>query len=48
MALAGAPQRQDAEAIVLDLLEPVATARRSFGWRRQAGFDEADYSAATL
>jgi hypothetical protein len=44
----GVPQRHDAEAIVLDLVKPLGTARRGFGWRRQAGFDKADRSAATL
>jgi hypothetical protein len=39
---------QDAETVVLDLMEPVGTARRSFGRGRQARFDEADYSATTL
>jgi hypothetical protein len=39
---------QDAEAVVFDLVQPVGTARRGFGRRRQAGFDKADRSAATL
>ena len=33
--------RQNAEAVVLDLVQPVRASRRGFGWRRQAGFDSA-------
>jgi hypothetical protein len=44
----GVAPRQEAEAVVLDLVQPVGTARRGFSWRRQAGLDEADYAAATL
>jgi hypothetical protein len=46
-AISVAP-RHDAEAVVLDLVQPVRTAGRSFGRRRQARLDEADRSGATL
>jgi hypothetical protein len=38
----GVPQRHDAEAVVLNLIEPVQAGRRGFGWRWQAGLEEAD------
>jgi hypothetical protein len=44
----GVASRQDAEAVMLDLVQPVGTARRGFGWRRQAGFNQAGYAADTL
>jgi hypothetical protein len=44
----GVAPRHDAEAVVLDLVQPVGAARRGLGRRRQAEFDEADYSTATL
>jgi hypothetical protein len=40
--------RQDAEAVMLDLVQLVGAARRGFGRRRQARLDEADRSDATL
>jgi hypothetical protein len=40
--------RHDAEAVVLDLVQPVRSVRRRFGRRRQAGFDEADRVVAAL
>ena len=42
------PQRYDAEAIVLDFVQPVRADRRLFGWGWQARLDEADRVAATL
>jgi hypothetical protein len=44
----GVPPCQDAEAVVLDLVQPVRAARRGLGRRREAGFDKADCSAAML
>jgi len=41
-------QRQDAEAIMLDFVEPVGTARRSFGRRWQAGLDKAGRAEGAL
>jgi hypothetical protein len=40
--------RQDAKAVVLDLVQPLGPARRGFGRGRQAGFDQAACAAATL
>jgi hypothetical protein len=39
---------QDAEAVVLDLVEPVRAGRRRLGRGRQARLDQADRSAAAL
>jgi hypothetical protein len=38
--------RHDAEAAVLDLMQPTRPAWRAFGWRRQTGLDEADRAAS--
>ena len=38
----------DAEAVVLDLMNPAGTGRRHFGWRGQARVDEADATAPGL
>jgi len=40
--------RQDAEAIVLDFVEPARSGRRRLGWGWQARLDKADYSVLTL
>jgi hypothetical protein len=40
--------RKNAEAVALDLVEPVRAARRGLGWRPQAGFDETGYATAAL
>jgi hypothetical protein len=45
---AGVAPRQDAEAVMLDFVEPVGTGRRGFGRRRQAGFDKAGRAVAML
>jgi hypothetical protein len=44
----GVATRQDAEAVVLDLVQSSGTARRSFGRRRQAGLDKSGYEAVAL
>jgi hypothetical protein len=44
----GIAARQDAEAVVLDFVQPVGTARRGFGRRWRARFDKAGYSVFTL
>ena len=41
-------QRQDAEAVVLELVEPVRAERRDLSWRRQARLDKADRATAML
>jgi hypothetical protein len=37
----GVAPRQNTEAVVLDLVQPIGTARRGFGRRLQAGLDAA-------
>jgi hypothetical protein len=44
----GVAPRQDAEAVVLDLVQPICAGRRLLGWGWQARLDEADCSAAAL
>jgi hypothetical protein len=44
----GVAPRQDAEAVVLDFVEPVRAGRRLLSRRWQAWFDKADRSAAAL
>ena len=40
------PQRQDAEAVMLDFVEPIRAARRGFGRRWQAGLNKTHRDAA--